>query len=427
MKRIQSSLNKWKLRVFKPQSQQPPKPNQEPPSSKSEDMAVQNEESAQKPMVHAAATAATLQVALRNNTSSSTVYAYVTGQALDHGNSIFLLRSDARTPYYPGSPSAPGAGLGADCAIRLGAPGTTVNATIPHIAGGRIWFSIGAPLTFKLNPGPALVEPSVTNSSDPNHAVEWAFCEFTFNADQLYANISYVDFVGLPVALDLTTRSSGTQHVAGLRKNGLQQIADGLRAQAKSDGHAWDALIVKKSNGDTLRVLSPNQGMVINPSFLANYFDGYVDQVYKRYAGQTLQIDTQAQWGVVSSAATNNANVLTIGGQSFGRPSTKDILTCSTGPFATGADAERNAIIPRLAAGFNRSTLLVNSKVPSDQSKYYQNQVTNHYVRIVHAANSDGRGYAFPYDDVQPTGGKDLSGEVHAGDPVLFSVTLGGN
>jgi len=36
-------------------------------------------------------------------------------------------------------------------------------------------------------------------------------------------------------------------------------------------------------------------------------------------------------------------------------------------------------------------------------------------------------GYAFPYDDVQPTNGADQSGEVHAGDPTLFTVTVGGN
>ena len=29
-----------------------------------------------------------------------------------------------------------------------------------------------------------------------------------------------------------------------------------------------------------------------------------------------------------------------------------------------------------------------------------------HYARIVHAANVDGLGYTFPYDDVTPDGGK---------------------
>lgn len=41
-------------------------------------------------------------------------------------------------------------------------------------------------------------------------------------------------------------------------------------------------------------------------------------------------------------------------------------------------------------------------------------------------ANLDGKGYAFPYDDVQKTGGPDQSGEVHASDSVVLTVTVGG-
>ena len=52
-----------------------------------------------------------------------------------------------------------------------------------------------------LNPGPGLVEPAVANPSDPNAAIQWDFCEFTWNAAQLFVNISYVDFVSLPVGL----------------------------------------------------------------------------------------------------------------------------------------------------------------------------------------------------------------------------------
>src|ERR1700712_4868886 len=136
----------------------------------------------------APATGATLSIALQNQTTSSTVYAYITGQALDRGNAWFLLSADGRTPYYPSSPASVGSPIQQNCAIALGAPGNTVTVTIPHIAGGRIWFSIDTPLIFLLNPGPALVEPSVTNTSDPNVNNNWGFAEFTFNSDQLYAN-----------------------------------------------------------------------------------------------------------------------------------------------------------------------------------------------------------------------------------------------
>jgi hypothetical protein len=44
----------------------------------------------------------------------------------------------------------------------------------------------------------------------------------------------------------------------------------------------------------------------------------------------------------------------------------------------------------------------------------------------VHVHNVDRKGYAFAYDDVQPEGGEDQSGKVNAGDPVLFTVSAGG-
>ncbi|MGH3248944.1 MAG: beta-1,3-glucanase family protein, partial [Trebonia sp.] len=152
----------------------------------------------------AADTPATVSFSLQNNTGSDTVYAFVTGQAIGNGNALMLLASDGKTPYYPTSPSAVGSPLAVDCAIPLNASGgSPVTVTVPQLAGARLWFSVGTPITFLLNPGPGLVEPSVTNQSDPNAGIQWDFAEFTYNAAQLFANITMVDFVGLPVGLAL--------------------------------------------------------------------------------------------------------------------------------------------------------------------------------------------------------------------------------
>ena len=98
-----------------------------------------------------------LNVALQNQTTSSTVYAYITGQAINNNNALVLLQADGKSLYYPTSPSSNGSQLAVDCGIRLGAPGSNTVVTIPQIAGGRIWFCVGGPLTFLLNPGPGLV------------------------------------------------------------------------------------------------------------------------------------------------------------------------------------------------------------------------------------------------------------------------------
>ena len=374
----------------------------------------------------------TLTIALVNRSQSSNIYATLTGRAIDQNNALFLLQSDGRTPYLPANPPSVGSRLSADVAIRLGAPGSTTNLTIPHIAGGRIYLSVNTPLAFFVNPGPALVEPSVTNPSDPNINIDWAFVEFTFNAQQLYANISYVDFVSsIPIALNLTTASNQTLTVAGLKPGGLDQVVGALQAQHASDGKPWDRLIVRSLQGRNLRVLSPNLGRVGNNSLFAGYFEPYVDQVYSSYANRDLRIDTQTGYGVLRArTAGNNLSYVTAAGKQttnpFSKPSTGDIFSCSTGPFATGNNQEVNAVIPRLAAAFNRSTLFKTDQLPAPQSTYYQEAITNHYSRVVHEANQDGRGYAFPYDDVQPTGGRDASGSVFAGDARVWSVIIGG-
>ena len=373
----------------------------------------------------ASATPNTLQIDIQNTTTSNTVYAYVTGQAINNGNALMLLQSDGHTVYYPSSPSGPGAALGANCAIPLGAPGSTTSITIPQIAGGRIWFSVGSPITFLLNPGPALVEPSVSNQSDPNINIMWDFCEFTFNSSQIYANISYVDFVSIPVSLALTNASGTVKTVSGMSTSGLDTVCSNLISQHAADGAGWDKLVVT-SGGANLRALSPNNGIVMNSSLFSGYFQPYVNQVWSKYTGASLTVDTQASWGSVSGTVSGGDLTFSgVGG--FAQPSAADIFSCSTGPFAD-TSGERGPLVARISAAFNRSTLLIDTDQPDGENpaNYYQNSITNHYARIVHAANLDGRGYAFPYDDVTPNGGVDQSGFVSDPNPTLLTIAVGG-
>lgn len=372
-------------------------------------------------------TASKLNIALQNHTTSPTVYAYITGHALSNNSALFLLQSDGRTPYYPKSPSSAGASLGVNCAIALGRPGSTTSVTVPRIAGGRIWFSINNRLTFLLNPGlrgAALVEPSPLNISDPNINIDWDFCEFTFNEAQLFANITYVDFVAIPIALTLVNTAGATQHITGTAADGLDAVCSALKKQSSVDNHpGWSSLVVSKPNGGNLRALSPNHAP--NPAAFQSYYKSYVDAVYSRYASTPLSIDTQASSGKVSGTVKNGALDFGSGGR-FTKPSAADIFSCSTGPFADTA-GDRAAFVPRITAAFNRSTLLADAVAPSaNASQYYRTSPTNHYARIVHSVNLDGRGYAFPYDDVTPTGGLDQSGAVYDGSPRLLTVTVGG-
>jgi hypothetical protein len=290
------------------------------------------------------------------------------------------------------------------------------------VAGGRIWFSVDNTLTFFLNPGPALVEPSVTNPSDVNININWGFAEFTYNSTQIYANISYVDFVSLPIALTLTDGNNAQQTVTGIRASGLDQICAQMAAQSQNDGVKGWADSIVKNNGRNVRVLSPNNHNLLQPGDFANYWEPYVEQVWQKYQSDTLTISAEN----VNATGQIVNNLFNFSGEQFARPSTADVFSANSGPFTTGANGRRNQLIPQLAAAFNRSTLLQTNVTPATKDTFYQNPITNHYSRIVHAANVDGIGYGFPYDDVEPPGGGDQSGYVSGMNPKLLTVTVGG-
>ncbi len=160
----------------------------------------------------------------------------------------------------------------------------------------------------------------------------------------------------------------------------------------------------------------------------AGYYEPFVEEVWQKYhprgGGCNMKLNTQAAPGVLPGYVHEDA--LLIGDEQFNKPTTADILGCNSGPFATGPSATRNMIIPRLAAAFLRTSLTAAEDQPSQPDTFYRRDPTNHYARVVHEANLDGKGYAFAYDDVQADGGPDQSGMVNGGSPVSFIVAVGG-
>ncbi|GGX96025.1 glycoside hydrolase family 64 protein [Streptomyces minutiscleroticus] len=377
----------------------------------------------------AQAAPATCQLALQNASLPGTVYAYVTGHDPATGGWM-LLRADGGV-YRPASPSAPQTPLPVDCAIPLGAAGSAPRVlTLPQMYGARIYFVRDAKLDFFLNPGPGLVEPAFATPADPNYGKTWSFCEFTFNSQQLYANISYVDLVtALPIGLKL--EGDATHTVAPLPNGAVDRIAADLTAQAARDGQPWDKLVVRGGNGKVLRVISPQ-------NLMAPYFDrpdqmpfrdvwnGYIDRVWEKYRSTDLRIDLQGGRGVFTGRVSGSTLTFT-GGHTFTKPTSKDIFTCNHGPFTNNpADSDdKKALLARLAAGFNRSLMLTHPTQPNGagSADYYKDATTNHWARVVHANSPIG--YAFPYDDVRPDGQPDVSGAANDGNPRRFTVTVG--
>ncbi|RAG82489.1 hypothetical protein DN069_27305 [Streptacidiphilus pinicola] len=370
-----------------------------------------------------ASAAASLPVTLQNNSGSTApVYAYISGADSTGWPGFVAADGFFQRLSNPSAPVTPVP----DHAIALGGSGTSTTVTLSdYVIGGRVWFSVGQKIQFFVNPGtvPGLVQPGFT-SSDPNWLTDWTFCEFTWNSTNLYANISYVDLVASPVSMQ-TTGSSGTQSVSPLPAGALASIASGLVAQHASDGAPWDTLVATDSSGAVLRVMSP----VHSTTDFGGYWDPYLDQVWSRFAGTPLTVDTQSS-GVFSG--TVSGGVLTFSGLNddgvaFTRPSASDIFSCNSGPlYNSGGDA-RGAVAARLGAALNRSTLLLaggeNQPGGVTSAQYYTNAVTNHYARLVHQYANVG--YAFPYDDVGPTGSAPVDGHLQDYAPTSWTISLG--
>lgn len=365
-----------------------------------------------------AATPETFNLSIRNESGAGATFAYVSG--LSDGLPVFVTADGAT--YSPPNPGEPATPIGQDCAIPLGASGTTTSIPVPRMYGARIYIVTNEKLSFFVNPGPAVVQPSFLNPDDPNFPLDWSFAEFTFNEAELFANISYVDFVSASLGLSLRTLSGASDEVSGLPAGSLDEICAALEEQAGVDGAPWGSLVQKAGDGRNLRALSANY----RAEEFSDYLAGYVDETWNRYTGADLTVDCQNEFGRIN-ARVNGDQLVFDNGESFGKPSTADIFSCDSGPFSlAGASDVRKALIPRLAAALNRTTLRDNPDQPNGErpEQFYRNDRTNHYSRIVHERLPGNRGYAFPYDDVTSTGGPDFSGAVRAGDPDTLTLTV---
>ncbi len=146
-----------------------------------------------------------LSLSLYNNMANG-VYAYVVGK--DVNNRVIILQPDG-TFYYPDANGAAApVKVTQDVKLPLGARGSTFSLNIPaYISSARIYFAVGELQFFVISVQgeTTLVEPSAINPDDPSANINWGFVEFTYIQSGVWANISCVDFVGLPLGINLTS------------------------------------------------------------------------------------------------------------------------------------------------------------------------------------------------------------------------------
>lgn len=201
-------------------------------------------------------------------------------------------------------------------AIRITIPaGGTLDMTIPvSLTSGRVYFGAGD-VWFGVVAGGAgegIVQPASQNKDDLSGKIFWGFVEFTLaDSGYIFANISYADFAGLPIGLQLAVNGGSTQQALGLKPNVVVDICSGLNAQQAVDGRPWGSFCLT-NNSTPLRAIPPLKYSEIDPAGFAKYWDNYVNQVWSKYTSTPLVIDTQSSAGKVNCQVSGS--VMTCGG-----------------------------------------------------------------------------------------------------------------
>ncbi|TWD73347.1 beta-1,3-glucanase [Kribbella amoyensis] len=359
---------------------------------------------------------ATIPLKISNNSGrAGPAYIYNLGTNLATGQQGWA-DADGNFHAWPagGNPPTPAP----DASIAGPADGQSITVRMPKFSG-RVYFSYGQKLVFKLTTG-GLVQPAVQNQDDPNRNILFNWTEYTLNDSGLWINSTQVDMFSAPYAVGVQLADGSTKTTGHLKSGGYKGFFDALR------GHSggWSNLIQTASDGTVLRALAPTYGVEVG-ALPASAMDDYVNRVWSKYSSETLTVTPfgdQPNTKYYGKVSGNVMNFTDGGGTvvtSFQKPDSASIFGCAKLLDAPN-DLVRGPISRTLCAGYNRSTLLTNSNQPDPNANgFYSDAVTNHYARLIHDRMADGKAYAFAFDDVG-----NHESLVHDGDPRQASITL---
>ncbi|MBB5135775.1 hypothetical protein HNP84_005519 [Thermocatellispora tengchongensis] len=364
--------------------------------------------------VPAAAVPATIPLVVKNDSGrSEPVYLYVLGSRAGT-----LGYADAAGGFHPWTGGTIPPSPAPDVAIPGPANGQSKTIQIPRLSG-RIYFSFGQKIRFFLTPT-GLVQPAPWNPSDPNRDILFDWSEYTLDDGGLWLNSSQVDMFSVPHAVGVKSASGAVRSTGRLVAGGRDRVLDALQNQPGG----WAGLVHRRADGLRVRALAPGKGIDAGV-FGANTLDSYITRSWDAYRNATLIVTPFADRpGTRFHGRTHgdtmvftDASGATVA--SFAKPSSADAFNCAGRLFAPN-DQVVGPIARTLCAGLNRSTLATIPTQPStDPGRFYQDAVTNHYARVIHANMADGKAYAFPFDDV---GG--FESLVHDANPTTAYITL---
>ena len=359
---------------------------------------------------------ATIPLTFTNNSGrGDQVYIYNLGTLLTTGQQGW---ADAAGGFHPWPAGGNPPTAAPDASIVGPANGQSITLRLPKFSG-RVYFSYGQKLVFRLTTG-GLVQPAVQNPSDPNANILFNWTEYTLNNDGLWINSTQVDMFSAPYAVGVKLPNGTTKNTGHLKPGGYNGFFNALRGQPGG----WAGLIRTRPDGTILRALAPGHGIEAG-ALPASVMNDYVNRVWSRYSSTTLTVTPFADQPSIRYFGRVAGNVMTFtntAGQavtSFQKPDSDSIFGCYKLLDAPN-DLVRGPISRTLCAGYNRSTLLTSANQPYNvPAAFYQDAVTNHYARKIHAQMADGKAYAFAFDDVGAN-----ESLVHDGSPQTAYITL---
>ncbi|RGC66975.1 Glucan endo-1,3-beta-glucosidase precursor [Micromonospora sp. MW-13] len=359
---------------------------------------------------------ALLPVTVTNTTGrSDAVHLYVIGIQLSSNRLGYVTRAGTFVPWSGGqNPPSPAP----DASIPGPGNGGSTTIQFPRGFSGRVYFSLGEKLRFFLTPN-GLVQPAPWAAGDANRDILFDWSEFTYNDAGLWLNSSQVDMFAVPHAVTVTGASGVTKRTGDVVNNGRNAIIDGIRSQP-----GWANTVYTRSDGTVLRVLAP--GKAAGAGLLSTtYLDSYIASAWNAYTTRTLTVVPFGDRPDTRYFGRTSGNVMTFtnsAGQvvaSFNRPSSASVWGCD-GDLPAPNDQVVGPISRTLCAALNRGTLgTVDTQPSTNAAEFYRNNPTNQYARVIHANMSDGKAYAFAFDDVGA-----FESLVHDGDPRAAGLVL---
>jgi hypothetical protein len=161
--------------------------------------------------------------------------------------------------------------------------------------------------------------PSPSNPTDPNNSVYWDFAEFTMNSatnpDNINADLSQVDIVGIPHTLQLVARDGAKSPVRGVypARFDLTNAFNAYVAKQKQPQFLPLLNQTGVGNHGVMRLLAPSDFVlprvgVANAPKLVNYYDAYIQQVFKIGNTVTYQVPTPAPTTPAAATASLNGS-----------------------------------------------------------------------------------------------------------------------